>query len=234
MHRTLSRVPRGTVLSLHRFPVKSMGGERLDSFSLDERGVDGDRRHAVWLRGGRRLTARVAPKMLCWHAAANGAGAPIVTAPDGREFRGWDKELELAVGAYLDREVALVQDPDGLNDVPGTLLITVEGSRRLLEEELGMPLDIRRFRPNVHIDLPDTEPFAESAWEGRRLKVGDAELEIDHPCDRCAITIHDPDTLATSPDVLRVINAEHDTFFGFRARPLNTASIAVGDGVELA
>jgi uncharacterized protein YcbX len=227
-------MPSGTVLSLHRFPVKSMGGERVESLTLDKRGIQGDRRHAVWLRGGRRLTARVAPKMLCWQAAANGSGAPLVTAPDGREYRGWDKELELAVGAYLDREVALVQDPEGLHDVQGTVLVTVEGSRRRLEEELGMPLDVRRFRTNIHVDLPDAEPFAESGWEGRQITIGDATFAIDHPCDRCAITIHDPDTLDPSPDVLRVINAEHDTFFGFRAKALDGARIAVGDGVRLA
>ena len=225
-------MPRGTVLSLHRFPVKSMGGERVEELVLDERGARGDRRHAVWLRGGRRLTARVAPRMLAWHAASDGDGAPVVTAPDGREFRTWDKELELAVGAYLDREVALVQDPDGLHDVPGTILLTVEASRRRLEEELGMPIDVRRFRTNVHVEL-DSDPFAESGWEGRPVRIGDAELVLDHACDRCAITIHDPDTLERSPDVLRVINAEHDTFFGLRAQPLGSARIAVGDPVEI-
>ena len=225
-------MPRGTVLSLDRYPVKSMGGERVEELLLDERGIRGDRRHAVWLRGGRRLTARVAPRMLAWHAATDGGSAPVVTAPDGREYRGWDKELELAVGAYLDREVALVQDPDGLHDVQGTILVTFEASRRRLEEELGMPIDIRRFRTNVHVDL-DAEAFAESSWEGRTICVGEAELEIDHPCDRCAITIHDPDTLEKAPDVLRVINARHETFFGVRVRPLGPARIALGDGVEV-
>ena len=224
-------MPRGTVLSLHRFPVKSMAGERLDALAVDRTGVEGDRRFAVWLKGGRKLTARVAPKMLAWHASLNGGGPPVVTAPDGHTF-GWDHELEDAVTDYLGRDVALVQDPQGLHDVQGTLLITVEASRRQLEEELGIPIDVRRFRTNVHVEL-DSSPFAESAWEGRRIRIGEAELAIDHACDRCAITIHDPDTLESSPDVLRVINAEHGSFFGFRAVPLNSAHIATGDPVEV-
>ena len=223
-------MPRGTVLQLHRFPVKSMGGERLEALSIGTTGVEGDRRHAVWLKGGRRLTARVAPKMLAWHAALNGGG-PVITAPDGRTFA-WGKALEGAITEYLGREVALVQDPQGLHDVQGTLLLTVESSRRQLEEELGMPVDIRRFRTNVHVEL-DSEPFAEAAWEGRRIRIGDAELRVDHACDRCAITIHDPDTLEKTPDVLRVINAAHGTFFGVRAVPLNTARIVANDPVEV-
>ncbi len=220
----------GTVLSLHRFPVKSMAGETVDALTVGEAGAEGDRRFAVWFRGGRRLTARAAPKMLAWHAALNGGLA--VTGPDGRTYA-WDAELERAVGEHLGKEVALVNDPQGLADVQGTLLVTVEGSRRRLEEELGMPVDVRRFRTNVHIDLDGVEPFAESAWEGRRIEVGGALLEVDHPCDRCAITIHDPETLAPSPDVLRTINDRHDTFFGFRARVLRPATIAVGDEVSV-
>ena len=221
----------GSVLSLHRYPVKSMAGEAAESLAVDEHGVEGDRRFAVWFRGGRRLTARAAPRMLAWRASLNG-GTPYVLGPDGRRF-GWDAELEAAVGAYLEKDVALVRDPDGLQDVQGTLLVTSEASRRLLSEELGMPLDIRRFRTNVHADLGDAEPFAESAWEGRRIRIGAAELEVLHPCDRCAITIHDPETLERAPDVLRVVNDRHDTFFGFRARPLGPARISLGDPVEL-
>jgi uncharacterized protein len=223
-------VARGTVLSLQRFPVKSMAGEPLGEAALDEHGIEGDRRRAVWLRGGRRLTARVAPRMLAWQASLN--GGLHVTGPDGRRF-GWDDALEGAVGDYLGKAVALVDDPDGLHDVQGTVLVTVEASRRRLEEELGFPVDVRRFRTNVHVDLGDAEPFAESGWEGRRIRIGDAELVIDHPCDRCAITINDPDTLEQAPEVLRVINDRHDTFFGFRARAAGPATIRTGDPVEV-
>lgn len=228
--RTLAGMARGTVLSLHRFPVKSMAGESLEALEVGEHGAEGDRRHAVWLRGGRKLTARVAPRMLAWHASLN--GELVVTAPDGRRFA-WGSELEAAVGEHLGKDVALVEDPHGLHDVQGTMLVTVEASRRRLEEELGLPLDVRRFRTNVHVDLGDVEPFAEAGWAGRRLRVGEAELAIDHACDRCAITTRDPDTLESAPDVLRVINERHDTFFGIRAVPLGAATIRAGDPVEL-
>jgi hypothetical protein len=219
---------RGAVLSLHRYPVKSMAGEPVETLAVGEHGAEGDRRYAVWFRGGRRLTARAAPKMLAWHAALN--GGLTVTGPDGRAYA-WDDELERAVSDHLGKDVALVQDPQGLADVQGTLLVTVEASRRRLEEELGLPVDVRRFRTNVHVELDGVEPFAESRWEGRQIEVGGALLAVDHACDRCAITVYDPETLDKAPDVLRTINDRHDTFFGFRARVLRPATIAVGDEV---
>ena len=60
-------MPEGRVLELWRWPVKSMAGEEVRSFRLDERGVGGDRTHAVihhhkgeW----KPLTAREAPRLL--------------------------------------------------------------------------------------------------------------------------------------------------------------------------
>ncbi len=45
----LSDVARGTVSSLHRWPVKSMGGEQVPSLRVDRRGAAGDHAHAVVL-----------------------------------------------------------------------------------------------------------------------------------------------------------------------------------------
>jgi hypothetical protein len=236
---------RGTLQQIHRFPVKSMAGESPQSVLVTEKGIAGDRAHAVWQRRGRRLSARVAPKLLRWNAAYEGVDSeldpadpprPVVHAPSGRTyaFDRRDEELRAAINEDLGRTVALVRDPDGLQDVQSTLLITVEASRARLEEELGAPVDVRRFRTNLHVDL-DAEPFAESDWqEGALLRVGGLELELAHPCDRCAIVIHDPEQHDDPwPRLLKHINAEHGTFFGFRATPRNQARIAVGDAVEV-
>jgi uncharacterized protein YcbX len=224
-------VARGTVLSLHRFPVKSMAGEAPITLALGEHGAEGDRRHALWLRGGRRLSARAAPRVLAWRATLN--GALRVTAPDGRTF-GWDDDLERALTDDLGRDVALVRDPRGMPDAY-PVHVTFEASRRRLEEELGRPIDVRRFRPNVHVDLPALEPFAEAetADGARRMVLGAAELRIADKTDRCAITINDPDTLEQSPDVLRHLNEEHASLFGLWAEVVRPGEVRVGDPVEL-
>jgi uncharacterized protein YcbX len=242
---SLGPMATGTVRSLHRWPVKSLGGEEVDALRIDRRGAAGDRAQAVLGTFGgaqRRLTVRQAPRMLGWAAAypqAPGATLdpdapplPEVTAPDGRVFAWDDPALAAALRDDLGRPVALRRDLALMPDVPDSLLVTVEASRAAVEEALGRAVDLRRFRPNVHVTL-DAPAFAEARWEGRLLRVGEAELELLHPCERCAIPTRDPDTHEKWPELLRWLAAERDTLFGINARALSPATIRVGDPVEL-
>lgn len=227
----------GTVLSLHRWPVKSFRGETHEALDLDARGVPGDRAHAVWLKGGKRATARLVPGLLRWSARYDApvdgtVPQPLVTAPDGTVLRWDDPALPGLLSADLAREVDVVRDPAGMQDLPSSILVTLEPTRRALEAELGEPVDLRRFRTNVHVDLP-AEPWAEARWEGRRLRIGDAEVELLHPCLRCSIVARDPETNAKSPRVLKTLVREHGAVFGINARPLGPATIRVGDPVTL-
>ena len=225
--------------SLFRWPVKSFKGEALDVLDVDERGVPGDRAHAVWLKGGKRATARVVPGLLRWAATYGGAAvngsvpAPIVTAPDGTAFTWDDPGLARALTDDLGRDVGVVRDPAGMQDLPGTILVTHEATRLALEAELGDPVDLRRFRTNVHLEL-DAPGFAEAGWEGRRLRIGDAEVELLHPCLRCSMVARDPDTNEKSPRVLKQLIREHDAIFGINARVLGPATIRPGDRAVLA
>lgn len=228
---------RGTIQSLHRWPVKSFKGEQHDELALDLRGVPGDRAHAVWLKGGKRATARLVPGLLRWAAVydapVNGdVPAPLVTAPDGTTYRWGDPALAPALSADLGRDVDVVADPAGMQDLPNSILVTFEATRRLVEAELDEPVDLRRFRTNVHVD-GDWEPFAEATWEGRRLRIGAAEVELLHPCLRCTMVARDPDTNAKSPTVLKHLIREHAAIFGINARPVGGGTLRVGDPVTL-
>jgi hypothetical protein len=236
----------GTVLELRRFPVKSLAGEPADALQIDARGAGGDRAQALTgIFGGarRQLTVRQVPRMLAWSAAYPDAPGveldpddpplPLLTAPDGRTFRWDDPALPGALRDDLGRPVTLVRDLALMPDLPDSLLVTVEASRAALEAELGRPIDLRRFRPNLHLRL-DAPAFAEEGWAGRRVRVGDAELELLHPCERCAIPTRDPDTTEKWPELLRWLAAEHDTLFGINARAVRPATVRVGDAVVVA
>ncbi len=236
----------GTLVELHRWPVKSLGGEPLRSSHLDGRGLGGDRTHALWFAfpgGERPLTVREAPRMLLWGAsyppdAADDAldpaapPKPTVTAPDGRTFAWDDEALPAALRVDLDKEIALRRDERGQQDLRDTVLITTRASHAALEAEMGQPVDLRRFRTNLHLDL-DAPAYAEEGWQGRRLRVGEAELELLHPCLRCVIPTRNPDNAARWAELLRWIVRRHAGMFGINARPLGKARIAVGDPVEL-
>ncbi|HWV87179.1 MAG TPA: MOSC N-terminal beta barrel domain-containing protein [Capillimicrobium sp.] len=227
---------------LHRWPVKSLAGEPVDVLRVDPRGAAGDRAHALTHthKGATRLlTAREAPRMLAWSATYGGADVvpdgppePVLTAPDGERYAWSDPALAAALRADLGRDVALRRDVAGQQDLPDSLLVTTAATLAAVEAELGRPLDLRRFRTNVHVEL-DAPPFAENGWEGRRMRVGDLELELLHPCVRCVIPTRDPDTQVKWAGLLRHLVREHGGIFGINARPLGPATVRRGDPVAV-
>jgi uncharacterized protein YcbX len=231
----------GRVVSLHRWPVKSLGGEEVSTLELDPRGAAGDRAHALFdeFKGApRRLTIRQVSRMVLWSAAYGDVDVPLddppppaVTAPDGTVFSWDDPVLPAALAHDLGRPVTLRRDAALMQDLPDSLLVTFGASHRAVEEALG-PLDPLRWRTNLHVEA-DAAPFAEVGWEGAVLEVGEARLQLLHPCVRCVIPTRDPHTAEKRPDILRHLLAEHDTLFGINARPLGPARVAVGDPVAL-
>jgi uncharacterized protein len=218
----------GMLRALARWPVKSLGGEYLDAVDLDVGGVAGDRRHTVLdLATGKTLTADTTPRLLRW-TATGGA----LRDPEGREWMTGDAATCRALSGDLRRTVTLRPHTTGQQYHAGTVLITVEASLRALEQELGRRVDLRRFRPNLHLEL-DSEPFAELAWTGRRLRVGEAEFELLHPCDRCVIAARDPDSGEKWPELLRHLRRRHDLLFGIFAAPLTTAHITTGQPAHI-
>jgi uncharacterized protein YcbX len=238
-------VPAGTVASLHRWPVKSLAGEPAGALAIDPRGVAGDRAHALYdvHKGApRRLTAREAPGMLRWHARYDGRAddrlkpseipLPTLTAPDGTELAWDDPALPQALSDDLGREVTLRRDLSLMQDLGNSVLVTTQATLDAVAAELDRDLDLRRFRTNIHLVL-DEDAYAEERWQGRRLRIGDLELQLLHPCERCVIPTRDPATTSKDPNILRWLTRHHGGLFGINARPRGDGTVAVGDQVEL-
>ncbi len=237
----------GRVTELHRWPVKSMAGEPVDALRVDARGAAGDRTHALYdVHQGapRRLTARQAPRLLAWRAGYPGVPGEVadpedppvatVTAPDGTAYRWDDPALGPALEADLGRPVELRRDVIGQQDLGYSLLLTTQATLDALGEELGGPVDLRRFRTNVHAVL-DVPAWTEHEWEGRTLLIGDQPFDFLHACVRCVIPTRDPDTQEKWGVLLRHLAREHHTLFGMnvRPRPDTHATIRVGDPIRV-
>jgi uncharacterized protein YcbX len=239
-------VAQGVLTGLHRWPVKSMGGERLAAARLDWRGLGGDRAHALLdLREGREgrwLTVRQAPGLLAWSAAYADAPddrldpadppRPSLRAPGGTVW-GWDDPgLDEALAADLGLAVRRHRDLGGQQDLRSSVLVTTEASRRAVAAALGRPLDLRRFRTNLHLDL-DAPAFAEEGWEGGRLRVGEVTLALANPCVRCVIPTRDPDDLSRWPELLRWLHRRRRALFGVNARVVVGGRVVVGDSATV-
>jgi uncharacterized protein YcbX len=207
------------VAELWRFPVKSMAGERLERVAVEEEGIPGDRRVRVVDRGtGKVITARTKPRLLGLRATLAADGTALV------EGRPWDvPESAAAVAEAAGERARLEPCAQGWDDTP--LLVATDGA------VAWMDVDGRRFRPNIVVG--GVEGLDERGWEGRRLRIGEAEIDVPALRVRCAVTTIDPDTLEQDPAVLERINRELDGTLALDAHVARPGPIAVGDPVEL-
>ncbi len=108
----------GTIVSLWRYPVKSMQGEELNASGIGERGLFGDRAYAlVDAADGKIASAknpRKWPNLFDFRAAyaeaprSDAETAPVrITLPDGGVLDGTEAKLAGTLKPILGREVAL-------------------------------------------------------------------------------------------------------------------------------
>ena len=218
-----------SVVEIWRYPVKSMAGERLDDCMITDVGLEGDRRWA--------MIDRTPPRDGKWFNIKQ--HAPLMTyrsrLVDGRvqvlDPGGADIGLEAAFRRVLDesqRSVTLRELP-GENFDDSQVLIVNLASLRAFALEAGMAVDHRRFRANLYVD--GLEPDEELRWLGKRIRAGEAELEVTSRCERCKVITMDPDTTETAPELLRILVERHDERMGMYCRVVHPGRIAVGDHV---
>lgn len=100
-----------------------------------------------------------------------------------------------------------------------------------LAREAGMPVDRRRFRANLY--LTGLAPFEEFELVGRRIRVGDAELEIFQPTDRCRATTIRPVDGVSDLNVPSLLAARYGyAYCGVYARVVGGGSVRPGDAVR--
>lgn len=131
-------------------------------------------------------------------------------------------------------EIVEFESPPGTHVDAFPLMLLTESSlaglARLVPDAV---VDIRRFRPNVVI-RDAVDGFPEQSWVGRRLALGEAELEITTGCPRCVMVTREIDSdVPADRTVLRAIVRELDQQFGVYATVVRPGPVRVGDPVRL-
>ena len=94
--------------------------------------------------------------------------------------------------------------------------------------------DVRRFRPNLLVDVPGSDlSFPEQAWVGKTLAIGSVTLKIDTTYPRCAITTHGFDDLPQDPQIMRKRVANSEGSLGIYALVVKVGKVATGDSVSV-
>src|SRR5258708_4223809 len=113
----------GHVEAIFRYPVKSMGGERLEVAKLGWHGLDGDRRLAFRRLDDRSgfpwLTASRLPDLLLFAPQRREDGGDLPThilSPDGNAMPVFGEELAAEVGRRHGAPVQMMQLNHGIFD----------------------------------------------------------------------------------------------------------------------
>jgi len=113
-------------------------------------------------------------------------------------------------------------------------LISNSSIRALKRSYPAGDFDIRRFRPNIVLTLGrGAEDFAEEAWVGRSLKVGNVVLKVERPNERCTVTTLPQGNLPADKQILETIIDANDRNLGVMCSVARGGAVAVGDSVFL-
>jgi hypothetical protein len=122
----------------------------------------------------------------------------------------------------------------GQFDARPVSLISLSAVNRL-GEELGMPMDKRRFRANFYVEWDNQDdPFYELSLVGKTLKIGEwLEMVIVERDPRCSMITLDPDTADDTPKLLQHLARKHDGDAGVFAAVIQRGRANQGDPVFL-
>ena len=95
--------------------------------------------------------------------------------------------------------------------------------------------EVRRFRPNIVVETAnDEKEFAENAWIGQIVAIGDAvRLSITGPCGRCVMTTLPQGDLPKDAGILRTAVQQNHANVGVYASVLQGGKVRRGDSVRL-
>jgi hypothetical protein len=226
----------GQIEALFRYPVKSMRGEALAETALGWHGLDGDRRFAFRRldeRGGFPwLTASKLPELLLYTPRLPGH----VVTPHGEELPLLGDALAADVTRRYGAPVEMMQLNQGIFD-DGTISVITSATIREISRLSNTTADVRRFRPNILLRSTNPVPFEENDWVGGTLTFGDGAdapaVTVTTPDLRCVMVNLDPDTAASSPDMLKSVARANDTNAGIYATVTRTGRLSVGQTVRL-
>ncbi|WP_129975538.1 MOSC N-terminal beta barrel domain-containing protein [Rhodococcus sp. Q1] len=202
---------------LWRYPVKSFGGERLDTAAIEEDGLRGDhvwalvdaesgniasakrfRRYGLLLTCSARLLSDDDPR---------DPAALELTLADGTVIRGDDPEVDDLLSELVGHDVRLEPRDRSYDEAPLHLV-----SRSAVESlGTGDPTDValRRFRPQLVVDVPHSPGFVEDEWIGRRVSVGSVVLAPHERTARCVMVTLPHQEVPARRGMLREVTAAH-------------------------
>src|SRR5216684_1044849 len=235
----------GHVEAIFRYPVKSMGGERLEVANLGWHGLDGDRR-LVFRRIDDRsgfpwLSAVKLPDLVLFAPQRREDGAQPdlpthIRTPEGEEMPVFGEDLATEVGRRYGAPVQMMQLKHGIFDEASISVIAFDTVREI-GRLAGRSLDVRRFRPNIVVRLLRPVPFQEDEWVGGVLSFGEGDdapaIAVTMRDVRCSMVNLDPDSASAAPEMMKAVVRAHQNTAGIYGTVARIGRLAVGQTISL-
>jgi uncharacterized protein YcbX len=204
-----------------RYPVKSLGGERVEASWADARGLLGDRVWAVQDDDGKlgsgkntrrfkRMTGLLG--LSARYLAEPGPARiepPVVTGPDRTAYPVASGTADAFLRRFTGLPQVRVRRDTGImhfDEVPFSLIGTATIDW-LAAQLPGVPIDARRLRPNLVVRTD--EPFTEESWLGHLIRIGNGPDAVhavfDRIIERCVMVGMRQPGLSASGTVLKRI-----------------------------
>ncbi|MEM6564145.1 MAG: MOSC N-terminal beta barrel domain-containing protein [Pseudomonadota bacterium] len=242
------------VTDILRHPLKSHGREALETVTLTAgQSMPYDRTWAVahdaskadgseWASCANFSRVSKAPALMAISSEFDEASGQLTLShpdltdltfnpdTDGNTFLRWVKPLVPANRAQPDRIIRL--DGRGFTDSHfASVTLCNHASHRAVEDRVGHPLSIHRWRGNIWFDGED--PWTEFDWMGKKVRIGDCVLSVRERTDRCMATTSNPDTGLRDVDILQALDSWGHQDFSMRAEVVEGGIIRRGDLLEV-
>jgi len=242
-------LPSVRIDQLWRYPVKSFGGERVETATIETDGLLGDHVWAVVDAesgniGSAKRFRRYGDLLLCSARILDDTdprdpAALELTLLDGTVVRGDDTGVHDLLSQVVHHDVRLESRSRTYDEAPVHLV-----SRSAVAAlGTGEPSDtaLRRFRPQIVVDTPDSPGFVEDDWIGRHVAAGAAVLGPHKRTARCVMVTLTHQEVPARREMLRGITAVHQVpnvpdgrpapCIGVYATVPTPGRVAVGDAV---
>ena len=173
---------------------------------------------------------------------ASAQGVPAFTG-ETRTLDYWGRRVALeivdgpwaaAYSQHLGYDVMLARSPAGDVVYGASVSLVTTGSLDELSRRVGTPVRDSQMRATITVHTE--APHLEDAWIGRRLQLGEAEVQVRSAIPRCAVIDLDPDTGRRRTDALRALadyrRQRNELGFGVDAVVTQPGRVQIGDAVK--
>jgi len=235
----------GSLVGITCYPIKGFAGEELVDADLSEnKGLRHDRRWAIrngsvsdnqkkeWEPCGAfiRMTQH---EELPTYGVENDNGQYYLIHPSGEKIKveeNKNHQQQLAKWfKHDDMALSHSNDKTGYWDHKDACLSIINlSSVKAMSAVAGVTVDPQRFRGNLLIDTGT--PWSEFSFIGSRLVIGDSELEILRPIDRCKATSVNSETGMSDINIPHFLSSQYGHFFcGVYGRVVKSGRISCND-----